>query len=95
MANELRGIPFCGECAHYNYQKHKCAVCACEKSNPQDPFYDDCPLPKVVEVVRCKDCYFYRIDVEYYGGGTKDICKLFKRQMHKDDFCSYGERRKE
>lgn len=45
-----------------------------------------------VEVVRCKDCKFYEAGVEYYGGGTKDICRLFKRQMQNDDFCSYGER---
>lgn len=48
---------------------------------------------QLVEVVRCKDCKFYEAGVEYYGGGTKDICRLFKRQMQNDAFCSCGERR--
>lgn len=47
----------------------------------------------LVEVVRCQDCRFYEAGVEYYGGGTKDICRLFKRQMQPDAFCSVGERR--
>lgn len=45
-----------------------------------------------VEVVRCKDCKFYE-NVEYYPEGTKDICRLFKRQLQPTDFCSYGERK--
>lgn len=45
-----------------------------------------------VEVVRCKDCKYYE-HPEYYGGGTKDVCRTFKRQMKEDDFCSYGERK--
>lgn len=51
-------------------------------------------LPSVdaVEVVRCKDCKYYE-HPEYYGGGTKDVCRTFKRQMREDDFCSYGGRK--
>lgn len=51
------------------------------------------PAADVVEVVRCKECRFYETNVEYYGGGTKDVCRLLKRQMQEDDFCSYGERK--
>lgn len=53
------------------------------------------PAADVVEVVRCKDCKYYE-HPEYYhynGGGTKDVCRTFKRQMQADDFCSYGERK--
>ena len=46
-----------------------------------------------VDVVRCKDCRLYEMGVEYYGGGTKDICRLFKRQEREDSFCAHGERR--
>lgn len=53
------------------------------------------PTVDAVPVVRCKDCRFYEPGVEYYGGGTKDVCRLLKRQMVDDDFCSYGERRDE
>lgn len=42
--------------------------------------------------VRCAECKFYE-NVEYYPEGTKDVCKLFKRQLQPDDFCSYGERK--
>lgn len=48
-----------------------------------------------VEVVRCKDCRLYEMGVEYYGGGTKDICRLFKRQEREDSFCAHGERRED
>lgn len=46
-----------------------------------------------VEVIRCKDCRFYETGVEYYPDGTKDVCRLLKRQMLEDGFCSVGERR--
>lgn len=53
---------------------------------------DRVPAADVVEVVRCKDCHYYE-EVEYYPDGTKNICRTFKRQMHSNDFCSYGERK--
>jgi hypothetical protein len=45
-----------------------------------------------VPVVRCKDCKYYE-HPEYYGGGTKDVCRTFKRQTQENAFCSYGEKR--
>ena len=54
---------------------------------------DNAPTVDAVEVVRCKDCRLYEMGVEYYGGGTKDICRLFKRQEREDSFCAHGERR--
>ena len=53
---------------------------------------DNAPDVDAVEVVRCKDCKYYE-HPEYYGGGTKDVCRTFKRQTKEDDFCSYGERK--
>lgn len=52
------------------------------------------PVVDAVEVVRCKDCKYYE-HPEYYDGGTKDVCRTFKRQMQEADFCSYGERKAE
>ncbi len=49
------------------------------------------PTADVVEVVRCKDCKYY--EVAEYDGGTKNVCRLLRRQMQEDDFCSYVERR--
>lgn len=46
----------------------------------------------VVPVVRCAKCRYYET-AEYYPDGTKQVCRLFKRQMQEDNFCSYGERR--
>lgn len=45
-----------------------------------------------VKVVRCKDCRYYET-VEYYPDGTKQVCRLFRRQMQEEAFCSYGERK--
>ena len=45
------------------------------------------------ELKKCKDCRFYETGVEYYPDGTKDVCRLLKRQMLEDGFCSVGERR--
>lgn len=54
------------------------------------------PAADVVEVVRCKDCKFHR-EVHYEDEGEppciKHVCKLYKRAMQLDDFCSYGERK--
>lgn len=54
------------------------------------------PTADVVEVVRCGDCKFYE-EVEYYhpadNNAIKTVCRLYKRTMQEDDFCSYGERR--
>ena len=44
------------------------------------------------EIVRCKDCKYWET-VEYYPDGTKDVCRLLKRQTQDDCFCSYGERK--
>ncbi len=43
-----------------------------------------------VEVVRCKDCKQYT-PVE----GGKPLCALHSIAVAHDDFCSYGERRRE
>lgn len=49
----------------------------------------------VVPAIRCKDCKFYE-KVEYYHPtekASKNVCRLIKRQMQPDDYCSYGERK--
>ena len=50
----------------------------------------------VVEVVRCKDCAYYR-EAHYEDEGDppriKEVCDLFHRTIQPNDFCSYGERR--
>ena len=43
----MKGITYCGECADYDHKKHRCKRGANRENNPQDKFYDDCPLPDV------------------------------------------------
>lgn len=47
----MKGITYCGACADYDLKKHRCKRGAMQESNPQDKFFDDCPLPTVVQVV--------------------------------------------
>lgn len=94
----MKGITYCGACADYDIKKHLCKRGAKLESNPQDKFFDDCPLPIIVPIVRCKDCKHFR---EYITVGTvcaKYIKSLSGREVGlratgKDDFCSYGERK--
>lgn len=95
----MKGITYCGACADYDIKKHRCKQGAKQESNPQDKFFDDCPLPNVVQVVRCKDCKHFR---EYITVGT--VCTKYVKSLGgrevglcatgKDDFCNYGERKK-
>lgn len=51
---------------------------------------------QLVEVVRCKDCVFYRDTKDWYGSAYK-ACHLradvIIQKRNPDDFCSRGERR--
>lgn len=57
---------------------------------------DDAPTVDAVEVVRCKDCVFYK-ETEDWDGSKYFACHkraaVLIMQMKPDDFCSYGERR--
>lgn len=47
----MKGITYCGACADYDIKKHRCKRGAQLESNPQDKFFDDCPLPDAVQVL--------------------------------------------
>ena len=57
----MKGIKLCGECANYDWKKHKCKIGCNDDSNAQAPFYGDCPLPDVVprseEDAECPACH--------------------------------------
>lgn len=59
---------------------------------------DDADDSDMIAVVRCKDCKFHR-EAHYEDEGEppyiKHICKLYKRTMQLDDYCSYGEKKDE
>jgi hypothetical protein len=61
----MKGISYCGACADYDIKKHRCKRGAKLESNPQDKFFDDCPLPDAVPVVRCKDCEYSYDEISY------------------------------
>ena len=52
------------------------------------------PTADVVEVVRCKDCKFQKVE---YGWNCKryKVCINFDLPMDDEDFCSWGERRED
>ena len=94
----------CKDCVHFKvceYEGIYFEDVAIEASSA-DGIKDLCPLFKnkadFVEVVRCKDCKRYE-KAEYFSydseDATKNVCRLFGRQMQEDDFCSYGERKQD
>lgn len=44
MGEKMKVIERCGECGFYSYKTKRCKMGAKEESNPNDPFFDDCPL---------------------------------------------------
>ena len=71
-------------------------ICTAEDCEDILKLVAELPTADVVPVVRCEKCSFYE-KVEYYHptdkNPTKNVCRLFQRQMQPDDYCSYGERR--
>lgn len=47
----------------------------------------DAPTADVVEVVRCKDCFYCTEEFK------KPYCVWFEETTKEDGFCSYGERK--
>ena len=53
------------------------------------------PSADVVEVVRCKDCFFYQKDKELAKANYLDpekYCALLICEIDKNGFCSYGKK---
>ena len=88
----MKGIKLCAECANYDLKKHKCKMGASREDNPRDKFYDDCPLPDVVAVVRCKDCVKYFRDTPYCVEHNKGYCHLDGMIKSENHYCGYAER---
>lgn len=84
----MKGITYCGACADYDIKKHRCKRGAQLESNPQDKFFDDCPLPDAVPVVRCKDCT-HRTEMGNCGHPRHHG---ILPTAYPYDFCSYGAR---
>ena len=56
------------------------------------------PAADVVEVVRCKDCFAYKQNIEFAEAANlnpDEFCSLLFTEMPQDGFCSFGKRRTE
>ena len=53
---------------------------------------EDAPTADVVEVVRCKDCCFYKSDTDYCRENNKGYCVFDSVIKPKNHFCGYGDR---
>jgi hypothetical protein len=60
-------------------------------------FVERQPTADVVEVVRCKDCKYYKVrETAGYGvRSVKSCCRSANKRVNEEDYCSYGERREE
>lgn len=45
---KMKGITCCGDCAYYDWKKHKCSRLN-NAGEINGHFYENCPLPDVVE----------------------------------------------
>lgn len=57
--------------------------------------FDRQPISDIVEVVRCKDCKFSKKGNVVLGVSDYECLKTGITCLDADDFCSYGERKKE
>ena len=53
---------------------------------------DDLPIADVIEVVRCKDCRWYK-EEKVDRGFKPSFCVLFSRWQNSNFYCADGERR--
>lgn len=51
------------------------------------------PTADVVEVVRCKDCKYFKTDSYYCQKTKQGYCEFDNNVKQKQGYCSYGERR--
>lgn len=81
----MKGITYCGACADYDIKKHRCKRGAKLESNPQDKFFDDCPLPDAVPVVHGR--WVAQCVVETDGGWTLEDAP-YNEYQHSNPICS-------
>lgn len=70
-----------------------CPMCADYCPVPNDPGVCRWEERGMVEVVRCKDCEYWRHEFEDVGLCKVDVPDVEGVERCADDFCSYGERK--
>ena len=79
-------IKNCDNCKYSGRPSYEwpCTACTSAYGSAPSKWEIGVPIPAdMVEVVRCKDCK---------NRPCNRVCKIFKRQMNDDCFCSFGER---
>lgn len=70
-------------------------ICGNEPSHMEDYYFNaiaNAPTADVVEVVRCKDC---KENPTYIRAKGMVWCRKFRTDVHRNGFCSYGERKEQ
>lgn len=92
-------IKVCGECANYDWKKHRCRL-GCNEGEPQEPFYTDCPLPTVDTDQVCKQSEgeneykkLYEQLLEdfehalYFAGKNNNVCNFCEHDCGEGGTC--------
>lgn len=87
-------IKCCGDCAQWNWKKHKCSVGCNKESNPQDHFMDDCVMLDLEEhdkevIDDFSEKFIYKTVCEGCSGVSN--CYEERKQMECEDYKSYIE----
>ena len=75
---------------YHNLQGSEAQTLVCDMKQA----FLELPAADVVEVVRCKDCKFYKKDTDYCKDHNTGYCQFDNIVKCKLHFCGYGERRK-
>ena len=78
---------YIGECKTCRHHKNRGCDTWCDHGESYQPNTSKIPAADVVEVVRCKDCKYYRL---YH---CACVHPGFNGVINVDGFCSYGERK--
>lgn len=87
----------CNECIHFvdccndECTRYYSTIVACDKVEKRCNFFKN--KADVVEVVRCKDCKYYRQNEYSPDEDMMCMCWCDWLPTDPDDFCSYGERK--
>lgn len=81
-------MTLCDRCVHWN-------VCGNETCYDDDAKNALTRCADFFDVVRCKDCIFFKDDTEYCQKRKAGYCEYDDAIKDKNHFCGYGERKGE
>ena len=81
----MKGIRICGDCVNYSHKKHKCLLGCNQESDPRSKFFDDCPLPDVIEIEKVAEILRYMF-------GDDCACNYNDIDEWLPEVCKYSEK---